>query len=387
MAGDPREQTLGWIRGLAEVERASASAGERRAAEWIVEQLPGGAGARIETEPAHGTHLPFVLPSALGLAAGLARPRAVAAVMAGLATAAIVDELGGHRRLLRRALARRRTCNVVAELGDRHAARTIVVVSHHDAPRPWVAAFGALVSAPPLRLLGGRRLPIARTLAYAPLTVLLGVAANVRALRWAGMGLCASVVALFGDTARRPPVPGANDNASGVATVLGVARDLGGSAPSLRVLLVSTGSEETMLEGMDAFLRRHRDELDPDRTLVVCLDMVGWDHLIVREGEGVLRRHPSRRRDLDLLLRAARAAGVELAVAPPGPAPTDGLAARWAGLPTVCVSSVAAGGGYPHYHRPTDVPDHVDVGTVVAARRLCTQLVRELAGRPGRARD
>jgi Iap family predicted aminopeptidase len=92
----------------------------------------------------------------------------------------------------------------------------------------------------------------------------------------------------------------------------------------------------------------------------------------------VLRRRPSRPQDVELLLRAARAAGVDVAVAPPGPAPTDGLAARWAGLPTICLSSVAADGGYPHYHRPTDVPGNVDVETVVAARRVCAELVRQL---------
>lgn len=379
MPEDAREQTVRWIRQLAAVERSSASTGERSAAEWIVAQLPEAATARIEAERAHGTHLPFVLPSAVALAAGFARSRSVAAVMAGLGTAAIVDEVGGHLRLLRRACARRRTYNVVAELGERHAARSIVFVSHHDAARPWAAAFGALVSAPPPRVLRGRRLPIAPTLAYAPLTVLLGVALNARTLRRAGMALCAFIVALFADIARRPPVPGANDNASGVATVLGLACEVAGTWPAaLRVLVVSTGSEETMLEGMDAFLRRHRDELDPSRTLVVCLDMLGWDRLIVREGEGVLRRYPSRSPDIELLLHAARAAGVDAAVAPPGPAPTDGLAARWAGLPTISVSSVAANGGYPHYHRPTDVPENVNVETVVAARRLCAELIRQL---------
>ncbi len=382
MVGDARDQTVRWISEVAAIERSSASAGERRAAEWIVAQIPDcGAGSRIETERAHGTHLPFVLPSAVALAAGFARSRFVATLVAGLGTAAILDELGGHLRLLRRAWARRRTYNVVAELGNRQAARTVVFVSHHDAARPWVAAFGALVSSPPLRLLGGRRPPVARTLAYAPLMVLLGVTAKASTLRRTGMALCAFIVALFGDIARRRPVPGANDNGSGVAVVLGLACELAARCPrTLRVLLLSTGSEETMLEGMEAFLRRHRSELHPSRTLVVCLDMVGWDRLIVRESEGVLRPHPSRSQDVELLLRAARLAGVDVAVAPSGPAPSDGLAARWAGLPTILVSSVAADGGYPHYHRPSDVPDNINVETVLAARRLCVQLVALLDG-------
>ena len=379
MAEDAREQTLRWIRGLAAIERPSASAGERSAAEWIAARLPKGASARVESERAHGTHLPFVLPSAVALAAGFARSRAAAALVAGLGTVAIADEVGGHRRLLRRALARGRTYNVVAELGDAQAARSVVFVSHHDVARSWPAAFGALLSVPPSRFPGGRRPPVARTLAYAPLMVLLGVAANARPLRRAGMALCASIVAVFADTARRPPVPGANDNGSGVAAVLGVASDVAGDGPEdLRVVLLSTGSEETMLEGMSAFLRRHRDELDPTRTLVVCLDMVGWDRLLVRESEGVLRRYGSRPQDVELVLEAARAAGVEIAVAPPGPAPSDGLAARWMGLPTILLSSVAEDGGYPHYHRQTDVPENVNVETVVAGRRLCTELVRRL---------
>lgn len=114
MVQDPREQTLRWIQQLAAIERPSASPGERRAAEWVVEQLGEAATpARIEAEAAHGTHLPFVLPSALALLAGLVRSRPVASSMAALATAAIVDEVGGHRRLLRRMLARRETYNVV----------------------------------------------------------------------------------------------------------------------------------------------------------------------------------------------------------------------------------------------------------------------------------
>src|SRR5215207_9229323 len=137
MAEDPRQQTLRWIQELAAIERPSASPGERQAAEWIAEQLGDSAApARVEAELAHGTHLPFVLPSALALLAGFVRSRRVATVMAALATAAIVDELEGRRRLVRRALARRETYNVVAEAGNPNGERTVVFVSHHDAARP-----------------------------------------------------------------------------------------------------------------------------------------------------------------------------------------------------------------------------------------------------------
>jgi hypothetical protein len=133
-----------------------------------------------------------------------------------------------------------------------------------------------------------------------------------------------------------------------------------------------------MLEGMDAFLRRHHGDLDPAQTLVVCLDQIGWERLVLRESEGVIRRHSSRRQDLDLVLAAARAVGAPLDVAPPFVAPSDGLAARWAGIPTVFIGSVAADGGYPHYHRPTDLPEHVHLDSVARAREVCGKLVEQL---------
>ena len=58
-----------------------------------------------------------------------------------------------------------------------------------------------------------------------------------------------------------PVVPGANDNLSGVAVLLEVARRLGDGAgalpPGVRVILLSAGAEEANQEGMLAFGRRY----------------------------------------------------------------------------------------------------------------------------------
>src|SRR3954453_12721603 len=97
-----------------------------------------------------------------------------------------------------------------------------------------------------------------------------------------------------------------------------------------------------------------------------------------RETQCLLRPHRNRPEDVNPVLQAARAAAVGVEVAPPFVSPSDGLAARWAGLPTIFLSSASNDGGYPDYHRPGDVPGKVDVETVVAARRLCTELVAEL---------
>lgn len=380
MTRTAQDQLERWISELVSIERPSASEGERLAAEWIAGQLQrAGVDARIEVERAHGTLLPFALPSLVALIAGLMRSRRVAAVASGFATIVIADELEGWRRILRRGLAFRRTYNVVAELGAPRATRTLIFVSHHDVARPWGTLIGALASAPPPRLLKGRPLPAVATLIYAPLTVLLGVGTGSRRLTRVGMALCAFIVGLFVDISRRKPVPGANDNASGVAALLGLGQDLARRPPAyLRVLLVSTGSEETGLEGMHALLRRHHGDLEPAQTLIICLDQIGWERLVLRKNEGVIRRYRSRKEDLDMVLAAARAVDVPLDVAPPFLTPSDGLAGRWAGIPTVFIGSVSADGGYPHYHRPTDLPHHVHPDSVARARQVCGKLVEQL---------
>src|SRR5688500_1111754 len=107
---------------LAAIERPSASDGERRAAEWIREQLAGSrADARVEEEPAHGTYwIPLGLMTAAAGLAGLAaarggRPaRALAAAVGAVAAAGVADDVSGGPHLLRRLLPRRTTYNVVA---------------------------------------------------------------------------------------------------------------------------------------------------------------------------------------------------------------------------------------------------------------------------------
>src|SRR5882757_5662562 len=62
---------------LEKIDRPSASEGERRAAEWLVERFAEvGAEARIEAEPAHGTYWwPLGVGALLGALGGIAALR------------------------------------------------------------------------------------------------------------------------------------------------------------------------------------------------------------------------------------------------------------------------------------------------------------------------
>jgi hypothetical protein len=134
-----------WLRELLEslerIHRPSASEGEREAAEWLAARFAElGVETRIDTEIAHGTYWwPLGIGAAAGALAGIAAlggRRLLGAALGAAGAAAIADDFPPHERRLRRLLPKRRTYNVIAELGPRDAERTVVLVAHHDAAHP-----------------------------------------------------------------------------------------------------------------------------------------------------------------------------------------------------------------------------------------------------------
>jgi Peptidase family M28 len=370
------------VRTLAGWKRPSASQGERRAAEWIGARLHelGVHEVRLEEEAAHGGYWwPLGLLSlASGIAAllggGLTR-RAVAA----LAALGIWDEAGLHRGVWTRRLVRRRTTtNVVAELGPRDAGRCVVVIAHHDA-----AHSGAIFN-PTLTYAVGRHYPelVERARAWPRFMglVLAGPVLVALGARRLGAIFSLGSAAAFADVGRSEVVAGANDNLSGVAALIALARALTEDpADGVRVLLVSAGAEESFEEGSTAFFRRHRDQLPRGRTHVIAIDAVGSPRLVLVEGEGMLRRAPYDTELKDMLDSAARAAGIPIIREHWLSFGSDALAGLRAGFPSALVASFDELKLPSNYHWPTDVPDNVDFGTVAQAAIVVEQAIRLLA--------
>jgi len=379
---------------LAAIDRPSASPGEHEAAQWIAAQLAEfGADVRVEEERAHGGYwFPLGVPNALAGAAGLlarrggARSRVLAAALGAFAAAAIWDDVGGGKLWFRRRfLPSRPTWNVVAETGDPDAERTLVLVAHHDAAH-WGLLFHPGVLPLVDRLFPGLLArtntspPLMAPVIAGPLLIALGaLAGRRRALSW-GSAFALGSVATFAEIGARDAVPGANDNLTGVATLLGLATELAERPlEGLRVLLVSTGSEEGFMEGMQAFARRHFPSLPPERTHVVCVDTVGSPQLTLIEGEGMLRMRDYPDGFKTLVQECARACGVELGRGLRFRNATDGLIALRAGYPTVAIGSVTELKVPANYHWPTDTAENVDHDRVGDAVTLCTAIARRLA--------
>lgn len=371
------------VRELASYERPSASDGERRAADWLAGALrAAGCRVRVEEERAHGGYWwPLGLLNAASALAALLGRR-VAAVVSAVAAAAVYDDVSGGWLWFRRLLPHRPTWNVVAEAGDPHGTRTVVFIAHHDAAHSGLVFHPALPRKgmelmPKLHERANQSVPIMFGVFLGP--VLLGLWGLMGRgwLKRCGMFFSAGASACMANIGASRVVPGANDNLSAVSVLVAVAHELAERPPDgVRVILLSTGSEESFMEGMQGFGRRHFPELDRATTEFVCIECVGSPQLCVVEGEGMLRMRDYPEPARDALARAGAAAGIELRRGLRTVAATDALIALRAGYPTCTLGGVDETKFPSNYHWPSDIPDNLDWSSIDGAVEVCLTYLR-----------
>jgi Peptidase family M28 len=277
---------------------------------------------------------------------------------------------------------------VVAEAGDPAGAETVVFVAHHD------AANGGLVFHPgPTRWVADRfpgwyarqetSPPLMRLVVAGPALAGLGALVGARGIRRLGGWLALTSALALADIAARGVVPGANDNLAAVAVLVELARLLGEEPPEgVRVLLLSTGSEESFMEGMRGFVARHAGELARERTRFVVLECVGGPEAIVLEGEGMLQMHDYTPEVRDWLAACGERAGHPLRRRLRSGFATDALISLNAGYPTGVLAAIDEYKMAPNYHSQRDVAANVSFGTVAALTEVCLEAVRSLSPDP-----
>ena len=378
---------------LAPLDRTPCSAGERAAALWIAERLraAGVESVELEEEPSWGIFPPLTTGiGVLGVLGGVLvlAGRRRAGVLAGIASAAaLLDEVQNGPRVVRAVLRRRRsTINVLARTGDPSAERTLLVLAHHDAAQTGVVfdqtlqrrvherfpqLLRRLKTQPPQWWIG----------LAAPLGALLSAVARRRGPAAAGLVVGCVGVALAADVWRSPTVPGANDNLSGVAVLVALAELLREQpVPGVRVLLVSCGAEETLQDGIRAFMARHGDELPRGSTYVLNYDTVGSPHLAMIEAEGPvwMERYPGAP-FRDLVAQCATRCGVAIERGLRARASSDSVITARAGHPTATLVSLTDWRAPANYHLPSDVPENLDYATIADAARVGHLTAVELA--------
>jgi hypothetical protein len=168
--------------------------------------------------------------------------------------------------------------------------------------------------------------------------------------------------------------PGADDNASGTAVVMALARAFAARGGASRTLVFAFfGAEELGLFGSQHYVRNPAVPLD--RTVaMVNLDMVG------RLGSGKLTiagvDSGSALRTVSAEVAAASGVDVRFSGTPYGP--SDHARFYRAGLPVVFLHT----GTHGDYHKPTDTSDRVDAEGMVRVADVAAGLVERLASGP-----
>jgi hypothetical protein len=167
--------------------------------------------------------------------------------------------------------------------------------------------------------------------------------------------------------------PGADDNASGTAVILEVARALGktGLRPQRTILFVSFSGEERDLLGSRLYTSRPLFPLSSTKA------MINIDHAGVGSGRltvGVTGFEKATAQE------AGQAAGLVDKLDVFGFFPGgDHVPFKEAGVPTV---TVVSGGVHPHFHQPTDTADTINPEILQTVARYVLELTWQLANAP-----
>ena len=298
-------------------------------------------------------------------------------VFAAIAFVAAIADLSGRLHTGRMLTGRRGSQNVTSrEGGDRPG--TLVLVAHYDAAHAGFA-YGSLARI-------GRRVG-----AFRPLVLALATVLATAILRSAGIDHTAVTIVQFIatialilalplliDIGLSSVVPGASDNASGVATVLRLAERYGDDLEHFDVWVLLTGGEEALGEGMRAWTRRHRRELDATRTIFLNVDTVGSGTVRYTRREGPLvggSPHPR------LVALAAQIAEEDAEEGRYGARPvavravTDALVARRAGFPAITITCRDDDDTAANLHRHSDTPAAVEDAALERVFGFCSELI------------
>lgn len=369
--------------------RQAGTDAERRGANHLAARLRD-LGRDAEVEPLtiwpryHLTHLIHALLGIAGSAVAVGNAL-VGTILIAVALVSTIGDLTGRLPLMRRLTGRRASQNVFSP-EDEDRPGTLILMAHYDSARGG-AAFGRSEEA---RAALGRL--VRRTIGpFEPFVWSLVLLLACAVARLAGLDATALSAVQFvptvvlivsvpflADIALSGAVPGANDNASGVETVLRLAERYGETLDNLDVWVLLPGAQEPLALGSRAWLKRHRPDLDPLSTVVLNVDEVGSGTVRYAPKEGpliALRQHPRLVALCDQIAEEDRERGRYGARRLTGRRPSDGYATRSRGLPSITISCAGPLDRAPDHHRVSDTAEAIEPEALERAFGFCSELV------------
>jgi hypothetical protein len=275
-------------------------------------------------------------------------------------------------------VAARATLGSLRRLGLDAAALAAPIAAAEGPARPSSRALGKRV-----RLAAGVAQERART---ANVVGLLPGGDAARAAECVVVGAHFDHLGLGGETSLAPEAygtvhPGADDNASGTAAMLQIARAFAaGPRPRRTLAFVAFSAEELGLLGSGHFVKSPIAACPPERTqLMVNLDMVG------RPGKGKVYvdgvdTARGLREDVEALAARSPTVPLQLAFGGDGYGPSDHTSFYARGVPVLFFFT----GAHLDYHRPGDTADKIDGAGLAAVARLAWRCAWAASERRGR---
>src|SRR5919108_2097312 len=366
-----------WPGTTAERDAARSLAGELEALGREAQVEP------IRIRPAY--HLTHALHAALAVIGSVVsvyvRPLGVVILL--LVAVSMYLDLTGRFYLLRLLMPRQRSQNVTSPGSRPDAAARLVLTAHYDAARSGLMF--ARWSRPPGRIrkalskLGG---PIDAVFWTVTVVLLLTVGrlfidrdvTLFTAAQFVPTVLLIVAVILLVDVALSEVVPGASDNASGVAATLELVRRLSEAPPDehLDVWVVFTGAKEGLMLGMREWMRAHAGDLDTRWTFFVNIDNVGRGNVRYVTGEGFIVISQPDARMVELCHSVGNAEPYIWRLG------TDGTIPIMGGYSSITICCTDEHDRIPDFHRHTDTPDRIEPEVVERAVRFAEKLVRRI---------
>ena len=190
-----------------------------------------------------------------------------------------------------------------------------------------------------------------------------------------------------GSGSRRPDTlgvhPGADDNASGDAVVLELARHFKKARSPRSIIFMFFGAEEQGLVGSKKFLEWMKQENNQRKNLpnnikgivaMVNLDMVGRmrDHALSVSGTGTSSGFKT------MAEQVAEQKNLHVTCVPDGYGPSDQASFVAADIPVLFLTT----GGHMEYHTPADVPSTLNYDGMQETLEFTQELVTRLASMP-----
>lgn len=389
---EARQRFERWIRDLAAFgHRGAGTANEKAAASYLLAELQQ-LGIEGHTEPfvGYGTlalRCTFHVLVAAVAAYFVAEAPLLSAGVALLALVSMLVEFATRGIWLSRFLPRIHCQNVVAKIAALQPKKRILLVAHYDTQQTGLLWFLFQYLAPLFWVLPTWLkppfLPIALTIvAHLVLAVAVLLHIDITEAWYWLFGFYVGFLLLVGEWAIHTHVPGAGDNASGVAAILSfVAEWQKQPRDDVELTIVFPSAEEAGLLGSMAWADAHRQEIAALPTEFLIMDNLGMGRPRYLGVEVPMVGWPTPYPPA--VCQVAQQVAEEMELFEPGawavPAPGDGLTFLKRGIPGMSILSFHRWGYMPFYHLKGDTAEHLDFDAAWLGVRYGWRLLTRMA--------